>query len=204
MAMLALVVLITLVSTYFISDALSRINAQVKTERESRSLQAMQEAKAALIAWSASQAWTTNTNDQPGSLPCPDTTNDGIADYSGTACSSQIGRLPWVTMKIPELRDASGEILWYAVSPSLRKYSGVTVINSDTQGQLALYSDKESTTTATLSNVVAFIIAPGPAIAGQTRDQSNAAALPLYASLGFRTVYSYHYRVAPKPQRTND
>ena len=178
MAMLALVILITLIGTYVISDALTRITAQVKIERDSRSLDAMQEAKAALIAWSASQAWTGNTTDQPGSLPCPDTTNDGSSDISGGACLSQVGRLPWKTLNARELRDASGEILWYALSPNLRNASGVTVINSDTQGQLVLYSDKDSTTTATLSNVVAFVIAPGVAVAGQTRNSSgvNTAA----------------------------
>ena len=178
MAMLALVVLITLIGTYVVSDALTRITAQVKIERDSRSLDAMQEAKAALIAWSASQAWTGNTTDQPGSLPCPDTTNDGSSDISGGACLSQVGRLPWKTLNARELRDASGEILWYALSPNLRNASGVTVINSDTQGQLVLYSDKDSTTTATLSNVVAFVIAPGVAVAGQTRNSSgvNTAA----------------------------
>jgi GNAT superfamily N-acetyltransferase len=29
-------------------------------------------------------------------------------------------------------------------------------------------------------------------------DQSNDAAIPLYSSLGFRTSYTYHYRVAPE------
>jgi hypothetical protein len=177
MAMLALVVLVTLVSTYAVSDALTRINAQVKTERENLSRQSMKEAKAALIAWSASQAWATNSNDQPGSLPCPDVNNDGLSDYTGNACTSQVGRLPWITIKAQDLRDASGEILWYAVSTNFRKYSGVTVINSDTQGLLTLYDDKANASTPTLTNVVAFVIAPGQAIAGQTRDPSNSSAL---------------------------
>jgi ribosomal protein S18 acetylase RimI-like enzyme len=30
-------------------------------------------------------------------------------------------------------------------------------------------------------------------------DQTNAAAITLYSSLGFRTSYTYHYRVAPSP-----
>lgn len=177
MAMLAIVVLITLVSAYMISDSLTRITAQVNLERTNLARQSMQEAKNALIAWSSSQAWSSNTNDQPGSLPCPDTDNDGYANLIGGACSSQIGRLPWKTINSQELRDNSGEILWYALSPNFRNSSGVTVINSDVQGQLTLYSDQQSTTTPILSNLVAILIAPGVAIAGQTRDPSSATAL---------------------------
>lgn len=176
-ALLSIVVLVTLVSTYAISDAITRITSEVKVERDKRSTDAMQEAKAALIAWSASQAWTSNSNDQPGSLPCPDITNDGVSDYVGNACASQVGRLPWNTLKIADLRDASGEVLWYALSANFRKYSGVTVVNSDTQGQLTLYSDQASTTTAVLSNLVAVLLAPGQAVSGQTRSPTNSVEL---------------------------
>lgn len=177
MALLAIVVLVTLVSAYAISDAITRITSEVKVGRDKRNLDAMQEAKAALIAWSASQAWTTGSTDQPGSLPCPDTDNDGLADLTGNACTSQVGRLPWKTIKSQDFRDASGEILWYALSANFRNYSGVTVVNSDVQGQLTLYSDQTSTTTPTLSNVIAILLAPGTTVSGQTRAPTDSVAL---------------------------
>ena len=34
-------------------------------------------------------------------------------------------------------------------------------------------------------------------------DQTNAAAIPLYGSLGFRTAYAYHYRVEGLPETTH-
>lgn len=207
MAMLALVVLITLVSTYAVSDALTRINAQVKIERENLSRQSMKEAKAALIGWSVAQAWATNSNDQPGSLPCPDVNNDGLSDtndMTGNACISQVGRLPWRTLKSADLRDSSGEILWYALSTNFRKYNGVTVINSDTQGLLTLYDDQANNTTPTLSGAVAILIAPGQAVAGQTRDQSSAAALNNAANYleGRNSGASGNYTTTPQSPLT--
>jgi hypothetical protein len=96
-----------------------------------------------------------------------------------TASSSIIGRLPWKSMGIDDLRDASGEQVWYALSHDFRKMqctsppntapapNGCTRINSDTQGQLAV------TGAMSASNVVAVLIAPGSAMAGQTRPSNT-------------------------------
>src|SRR5258708_29066232 len=50
-----------------------------------------------------------------------------------TTLFRSIGRIPWKTLGIDDLRDASGERLWYALAHNFRKLSGTTVINSDTQ-----------------------------------------------------------------------
>ncbi len=71
--------------------------------------------------------------------------------------------MPWQSIGIDDLRDASGERLWYALSYNFRKNFGTTVINSDTLGQLSV------TGTAPANNVVAVLFAPGAALTTQNR-----------------------------------
>lgn len=146
-------------------------------------------AREALISRAASDA------NHPGSLPCPDAVtnipgnnipNDGIADLlSGTACPSAIGRLPWRTLGLPDLRDADGERLWYLLAPAYHD-STAKIINPSTGGQIAGY---ECTENAPASPVwpcavprlvspapwVAVIFAPGKLLPGQNRDAAHTA-----------------------------
>ncbi len=146
-------------------------------------------AREALISRAASDA------NHPGSLPCPDAItnipgnnipNDGIADLlSGTACPSAIGRLPWRTLGLPDLRDADGERLWYLLAPAYQD-STAKIINPSTSGQIAGY---ECTENAPASPVwpcaaprlvspapwVAVIFAPGKLLPGQNRDAAHTA-----------------------------
>ena len=146
-------------------------------------------AREALISRAASDA------NHPGSLPCPDAItnipgnnipNDGIADLlSGTACPSAIGRLPWRTLGLPDLRDADGERLWYLLAPAYQD-STAKIINPSTGGQIAGY---ECTENAPASPVwpcaaprlvspapwVAVIFAPGKLLPGQNRDAAHTA-----------------------------
>jgi hypothetical protein len=138
---------------------------------------ALAQAKAALIGYAASD------NNLPGSLPCPDTDNDGSAQlFSGSACPGYvagsnvyIGRLPWRTLGLPDLRDSSGERLWYAVSTNFARNPTCMPncpLTSDTLGQLTV------TGLAPASNAVAIIFAPGAALGSQLRNganQNNAA-----------------------------
>ena len=144
-------------------------------------------AREALISRAASDA------NHPGSLPCPDAVtnipgnnipNDGIADLlSGTACPSAIGRLPWRTLGLPDLRDADGERLWYLLATAYQD-STAKIINPSTGGQIAGY---ECTENAPASPVwpcaaprlvspapwVAVIFAPGKLLPGQHRDAAH-------------------------------
>jgi len=173
-AMIALIVLIAIMSSYLIANALSRTNAEMASSREQRSMNALRQAKAALIAYAASEEWqqyrSGPTNFQPGALPCPDSDDSGNSAGICSGAVNRIGRLPWKTLGIDDLRDASGERLWYALSANFRKLSGTTVINSDTQGQLTVIG------TAPANNIVAIVFAPGEAIQGQNRDPANAVA----------------------------
>jgi hypothetical protein len=167
-----------LFSAYLISIGISRSSADLSNEREDRSMSALRQAKTALIAYAANEQWqlyrTPGTYFQPGALPCPDKDNDGDADCVGfgiTPTSSIIGRVPWKTMGIDDLRDSSGERLWYALSHDFRKLrcpsAGCTTINSDTLGQLTV------TGTAPATQVVAIVFAPGEPVQSQNRDPAN-------------------------------
>ena len=82
----------------------------LKNARQETTAVALAQAKDALIGRAVSD------NNMPGSLPCPDTNDDGSAELlSGNDCPSYIGRLPWKTLDLPDLRDGSGERLWYAL-----------------------------------------------------------------------------------------
>ena len=166
-ALLALVALVAMMSMYYIVGSMRRTSSEVVIERIRTNAMVLQEAKAALIAYAASQAWESGSTDQPGSLPCPGTDEDQTALISCTAsAATRKGWFPWKKIGVPKLRDQSGTPLWYALSANFRRASPpTTVINSDTQGSLDLYDDQNSTGSPKQSAIVAVIIAPGPPVA---------------------------------------
>lgn len=171
--MLVLVVLVGLISAYLVARGLSNTAASLSLERSKRTVAALQEAKTALIAYAANESLTrggTPVLPQPGVLPCPDTDNDGFAESTCDTVLLRVGRLPWRTLRIADLRDDSGEILWYAVSANFRKRPTRLVINSSTAGTLAVSGAAPAT------GAVALVIAPGAALQNQNRDPSNASA----------------------------
>ncbi|MGE0334739.1 MAG: hypothetical protein AB7O21_10340 [Gammaproteobacteria bacterium] len=104
----------------------------------------------------------------PGRLPCPDLRVDpgeplGAAD-SPCALSSgtETGRLPWHTLDLPALTDASGAPPWYAVADPYRSHLA-GVLNTDTAGTLDVAPCTGS------DDVVALIIAPGAGLGTQAR-----------------------------------
>ena len=120
----------------------------------------LQEAKSALIGYVAHTAAMTGEDD-PGRLPCPEAfgsiggLNEGKAN--GNCTLPAVGRLPWRTLGLDKWRDASGEPLWYVVSPAWALSNSTvppltTYINSNSAGQLTLDGT---------ADVVALIIAPG-------------------------------------------
>jgi len=140
------------------------------------------QAKLALIGWVARKTAEAGENN-PGRVPCPEapgyigTANEGIA--AGNCTLPAVGRLPWRTLGLPKLRDASGEPLWYVVSAgwALPSSSSMLTINSHSTGQLTL----DGTNAA-----VALIVAPGRALDVQAssgctaRQQSRSNPTPDY------------------------
>jgi hypothetical protein len=163
----ALVVLLAIVAFVLIGALLTTIHESgAEIEHQRLTTLALGMARDALIA----RAATDRT--RPGSLPCPDTNNDGSAElFAGVNCpGAYVGRLPWRTLGLPDLRDGYGERLWYALSPNFRDlptaFTG-TALNSDTPGLLTV------TGTQAANNVIAIIFSPGPPLDGQFRDAAN-------------------------------
>ena len=133
----------------------------------------------------------------PGYLPCPDLDDDGWAE---STCGSQngdsgqaqrLGRLPWKTLGLADLRDGSGERLWYAVSS---KYKGLlncgvsracldmtpdaalgTISVRDNTGALIHDGSIGEAYRADAGGAVAVVFAPGPPLARATADASAGA-----------------------------
>ena len=150
-----------------ITILVSSLNSStLQIERDKVTADALAKARNALIGRAVADGTS------PGSLPCPDTNNDGSAESTVTPtpgnCPSYIGRLPWKTLGLSDdLRDGYGERLWYALSPNFRDYVTSNPINSNSQGNLTV----SGATTA--SNVIAIVFAPGAVVSGQSRSPTN-------------------------------
>lgn len=179
-ALIAMIALAAIVTAFLIALGLNRSQSELLNEREDRNMTALRQAKAALIAYAASEQWQNTggaTPFQPGALPCPDLDNDGIAEdheLPQNPCNlpkERVGRFPWKTVGAEDLRDAAGERLWYAVSANFLKNTPAyrNVINSDTQGQLTV------TGAAPAVNVVAVLFAPGEIVQNEARVPTNPA-----------------------------
>jgi type II secretory pathway pseudopilin PulG len=167
-ALLILLALIGVVFGVLLVTTLSGTRAAV--EREQRTSLALGKARDALIGRAAADV------NRPGSLPCPDlitnnptpppgnVPNDGIADlFAGTSCPSYVGRLPWATLDLADLRDGDGERLWYALSPKYRDHPAGGTLNSDTAGELTV------TGTHAATDVVAIVFSASSPIGAQDR-----------------------------------
>jgi|CXWL01.1.fsa_nt_gi hypothetical protein len=160
-ALLALLAVIMLGASWFLVSQLNSESGAAAAARKTRNAEVLNRAKQALIGYVAAQAAKSGENN-PGSLPCPESpgnfdspTGQGLV---GTNCGSlytqKVGRFPWKTLGMEQLRDASGESLWYVTSRNWGVDIGArTIINSGTDGQLTLDGVP----------VVALIIAPGAA-----------------------------------------
>jgi type II secretory pathway pseudopilin PulG len=169
-----LLVILVLGSLYALLTSINAATADLQRVRDDATTAALKQAKEALIAYAAMRPTG------PGHLPCPDSNNDG--DTEGAACglaATRIGRLPWRTLGLPDLRDANGERLWYAVSRCfLERPLGTELaicpngyrVNSDLQGALQV------TGLAPAGNVVAIIFAPNAAITTAALTQARAGA----------------------------
>ena len=156
--MLGLIVILGIAAlTVFVS----RLNATaIHNDQARKTTSALAVAKQALIGSAAA------SNTRPGAQPCPDTDNDGQSNLTAGACAAPLGRLPWRTLGLPDLRDAAGERLWYVLSPNFQDIPA-NAINSTVGGQLSVSG------TISASNVVAVVFAPGNAIGTQTREAAK-------------------------------
>lgn len=145
-ALLISMLILVILSSVFLFSMLSGSNAKV--QREKKTLVALYEAKNALLAYTTSvnlihPACAGNCR-RPGDLPCPDTNNDGVAEVAcGNAAGTtgqalRIGRLPWKTLGLDDVRDGNGDRLWYAVSNRFKQNTRAFPLNSDTVGTISV------------------------------------------------------------------
>ncbi len=145
-------------------------------EKNQKTMQALNEAKLAIIGWSVKHK-------NPGTLPCPEdvtlvgTFNEG---NSRATCNevNPIGRLPWKTLGIGDIRDGNGDKLWYAISSGFRSKP----INLNTSATLSVNSQA--------SRVVAITFSAGSPLTSQKRinqtdiaqylDLSNVNGVPTF------------------------
>ncbi len=175
-------VLVLAVTTYFFSQLSA---SDIKIERDKKTFAALTEAKLALIGFAARSGTAFGTA-RPGDLPCPDINNDGVAEPScGNAAgttqqANRLGRLPWITLGLSDLRDGDGERLWYAVSSRYKLNTRFYPLNSDTQGTITLRNAAGNIINngSLNSGLVAVVFSPGTAIRRQdavyqVRDIAN-------------------------------
>ena len=196
-ALLIMVVILVMGSLYTIVSQLDAVQMKFKQVRITD--ESLKLAREALIKYAATYG------DDPqhstplfGYLPCPDTAEksglfqpgDGTASAScGNADQVAIGLLPYRTLGLPDLRDADGNCLWYAVSGTFKNAPPPTTpLNWDTEGQLSVLGASGATLSAPDNpsasppyanadgGVAAIVFAPGLAIntsQAQGRSGSN-------------------------------
>ena len=137
---------------------------RMKFERDKKTALVLSEAKSALIGWSVLQA-------NMGRLPCPEDTAQVGMSAEGTAQIScvlpAVGRLPWKTLGLGDIRDGNGDKLWYVISAGFR----TSPINSASPAQL--------TVDGLAGAAVAVVISPGNILGAQTRPDVTSTNPPI-------------------------
>ncbi len=186
---IALLVLIALLATATAAvtvTALNRSSQNVHIARDKITAAALAQAKEALIGRAITD------NNRPGSLPCPDTNNDGVAElFVGSNCPSYIGRLPWRTLGLPDISDGSRERLWYALSNHFRDNAAAEPINSDAVGNRHVFAPDG--TTELTDQAIAIIFSAGDVLAGQDRNSTVSATCPATATIVVRNLCVNNY-----------
>lgn len=159
-ALLIFITLLVLAASYTLLAQLNRNQPEIV--RAGDNSRVLGQARAALIGYALRA-----DSRPPGQLPCPDTDNDGLSDSCTAAGPVAVGRLPWLELGLADLRDASGERLWYVLS---REFDGSQLINSDSvSGSLSI---------DTTPGYAAILVAPGKPVQQQARPpgaQNNVA-----------------------------
>lgn len=141
-------------------------------EAERQTARALAQAKQLLLGRAAS-------DNDPGTLSCPNIFLNGFANSAGAAgCAvaaapsvipPNAGRFPWYTLDSGDLFDGVGERLWYVISPNFID-KGKSV-SPNTPGTISVNGGP---------NVAAVIIAPRQALSGQNRSTGNETIMANY------------------------
>jgi type II secretory pathway pseudopilin PulG len=163
-------------------------SSTIQISRDKETADALAKAKEALIGYAVTYG-DTHPNQVNGLLPVPDLgtsrnlypgEGNTAGNFSGNSANlSVIGRLPWLALDVPPLKDGNGECLWYAVSGTFQNAQQTNFVNWDTVSQFDAYTS-DGTSSGTISTTgtnyhqrpVAIIFSAGPALPGQDRAAS--------------------------------
>ena len=173
----ALLIFALVLISALLGGFLSQLNSTTQAnQRDQLASEALARAKDALIGFAITYR-DTHPDEVFGYLPCPDTDNDGVSDSCGATDVSLVGRLPWKTLGVPPLRDATAECLWYAVSGRAKDSPKTASFNWDTLGQFVV-QDPAGTTLAGVNaheRPLAVVYAPRAALAAQSRTPAGVS-----------------------------
>lgn len=179
-ALLLTMLIVIMTTSAILLSHLSRDDLRTRRLLETRSVLAM--AKTALVDYAL-----VNPDVNFGrsiSLPCPDIDDTGGFDDGSahtTSCGvtgeTVVGRLPWRTLGVEAVKDATSTCLWYVVSGSYKDADTETaaMINTDSNGQLQLVNLASGNVIEGLApedRPVAMVIAAMQATDSQTRPAS--------------------------------
>jgi hypothetical protein len=209
-ALIMLMALLTMGVLYFLVVQLEAVSIYERESRQGGGGDSLAQAREALLGYAATyRDDSTHSTEVFGYLPCPDMTGNGDAAGScGHAGEASVGLLPYKTLGLPDLRDSSGNCLWYAVSGSFKNNpKGIDAtlpwtsapLNWDTQGQFKVVDSGGTTTLVAPDDAhggaAAVIFAVGPPLGSQSRTAgtqapcyTNPAQIAAYLDGGNNTI----------------
>ena len=149
------------------------LGTQQEARRIGATQEALDEAREALFGYAVAN----------GSLPCPDTDNDGVEDPLAGACNAQEGELPWATLGTPGNDAVAGNRFRYRVASA---YNDHATIDCGISGDIDICtaatggSDCSAGTEVAL-NVAAVVLSHGKNGFGATNRAGNALPAPTAA-----------------------
>lgn len=153
--------------------------ARARIRAQARSTVALAQARTALLGYAISYA-EQHPGQGYGYLPCPDTANTGSAPIG--ACHVRdhgaLGRFPYRTLGLPDLRDGWGDCLWYAVAGSVKNNPKALVLNWDSPGQFEVVDSRGQHLIPQPARAIAVLLAPGPPRTTQSRPSAGAKPCP--------------------------
>jgi len=185
MTLMLLLTIVIVGIAWFAVGALSKAPYGT-AERETKTGMALKQAKEAVLAYVAKQA-AVSTELYPGRLPCPEvrsqvgTANEGFAGPFATgpiACDA-VGRLPWKTLGVDQMRDGYEEPIWFAVPTGTWAW-----VNTDDVLTINPGSTNQLTYDGVPNAAVAVIIAPGALVnsTGSGTPPSGCTAVNQYSA----------------------
>lgn len=158
---------------------IAQLNANnIQAMRAEKTANALIEAKNALLGYAVTvdiSGSCASTCPRPGDLPCPDMDNDGEAEtWCGNAAGTtsqteRLGRLPWKTLGLDDLRDGNGDRLWYAISNNFKNNTKTPALNNHTLGTINItdFGGSVSANATGTTGAVAVIFSTGTPLTRQ-------------------------------------